>query len=235
MAIGRAITLALVCAATGVANSIILQSLDLPLGEQQTLWINEQGTNTQLYWAGGINATVDGHARVLWCVQLLVNIGLKTTYNTTVDWADTPTLERVGWLIQNQVKGVTTQTQGAAFQLAIWDIMEDNGDGFGLGAGKVYQSTDAVHKTDPTVLAQALQYETMSQGKLFAYVPVYHNVQVSNGAPVQNLIGALAYDGGVLSQAPEPNGRWLAVAGLVLIGLGRVRAVTVLRIFRSFN
>jgi hypothetical protein len=43
----------LVLAAAAHANSIILGSVDAPLGEQQTLWINENGTNTQLYWAGG--------------------------------------------------------------------------------------------------------------------------------------------------------------------------------------
>jgi hypothetical protein len=39
----RAIPLLAVCCAISAANSIIVQSLDTPLGEQQTLWINDNG------------------------------------------------------------------------------------------------------------------------------------------------------------------------------------------------
>jgi hypothetical protein len=211
------------CCGLVPANTIIVQNVDTPLGEQQTLWINENGTNTQLYWAGGINASVDGHVRVMWCVQLFVNISLNTTYNTVVDWADTPQLQRVGWLMENVVGGVTTKIQGAAFQLAIWDIIEDNGNGFAPGAGKVSQSTSTLHPTDPTVLTLAQQYESQSAGKLYEWVPVYHNTQRSNGTPVQNLIGPVVNDGGVDSVAPEPKGWWLMLGGLALIGLGRGR------------
>jgi hypothetical protein len=217
MAIGRATLALLVCSGLAVANSIIVQSLDTPLGEKQSLYIDENGTATQLYWSGGLNASVDGHTRIVWCVQLFVNISIGTTYNTVVDWADTTQLQRVGWMVQNLAGGLTTQAQGAAFQLAIWDIMEDNGDGFGVGAGKVYQSTSAAHPTDATVLALAQQYEMQSAGKLFKWVPVYHNVQVTNGKAVQNLIGPLTYDGGVDAMAPEPDGLWMMIGGLAMI------------------
>jgi hypothetical protein len=213
----------LVCNGLGYANSIILTSVDTPLGEQQTLWIDENGTNTQLYWAGGINASVDGHPRVLWCVQLLVDINLNTTYNTTVDFADTPNLQRVGWMMQNQVAGVTTQLQGAAFQLAVWDIMEDNGDGFAAGAGKVTQSTDPTHPTDPAVLAAAAQYESASAGKSYTWIPIYHNVTTTTGSPVQNLAGPLVNDGGPLSFTPEPGDLALVLGGLALMAAGRWR------------
>jgi hypothetical protein len=219
MMLARVLFWCLLCGAS-YANSIILTSVDAPLGQQQTLWINEQGTNTLLYWAGGINASVDGHARVLWCVELFVDINLNTTYNTTVDWADTPSLKRVGWLMHNVVSGVTTQTQGAALQLAIWDIIEDGGDGLNPGAGKVYKSTDASHPTDAAVLSLALQYESQSQGKLYDWVPVYHNVIVSDGSPVQDLIGEFVRDGGPLSELPEPEVPGMVFGGLALMAAG---------------
>jgi hypothetical protein len=221
MAIGRAIAVAVVCSSLGIANSIIVQSLDTPLGEQQTLWINDQGANTQLYWAGGLNARVDGYARVLWCVQLQVDISLGVTYTTTVDWADTPRLQRVGWLVQNVAAGLTTKVQGAAFQLAIWDIMEDNGDGFAAGAGTIYQSTSKKNPTDAAVLALTQQYENQSLGKLYEWAPVYHNVTVNTRTPVQNLIGLLTYNGGPYSEAPEPDGLWLVIGGAGLIVAAR--------------
>jgi len=215
MAIGRIVALAVVCCGLGVANSIIVQSVDTPLGQQQTLWINENGTPTQLFWAGGINVAVDGVTRVMWCIQLFVDINLNTTYNTVVDWANTANEQRVGWLIKNVVGGVTTQAQGAAFQLAIWDIMEDNGDGF--SAGKVRKSSSSQHPTDATVLALAQQYETQSLGKLYEWEPVYHNVTVNTGTAVQNLMGPLTRDDVVMPAAPEPGDWALMGGGLVLI------------------
>jgi len=215
------LSLALIlCCGIACADSIILTGLDTPLGEQNQLWINEQGTNTQLYWAGGINAKIDNkYTRVLWCVELFVNIGLNTTYNTTIDWADTPQLKRVGWMMANTVQNVTTQAQGAAFQLAIWDIIEDNGDGFAVGAGKVYQSTSAQHPTDATVLSLAAQYEAQSVGKSFTWTPIYNNVTLQ-GVAVQDLIGPLTYDNGPLGKAPEPGDAGLVAGGLAMIGFG---------------
>jgi hypothetical protein len=221
MGISRLCVALLVFTALGYANTIFLTGLDTPLGEQQTLWINENGTNTQLYWVGGINAKIDGHIRVVWCVQLLVDINLNTTYNTTVDFADTPNLKRVGWMIQNQLPGVATQTQGAAFQLAIWDIIEDNGDGLSLG--KVAKSTDPVHPTDSGVMTAAQTYEAQSVGKSYAWVPIYHNVTVNGGTPVQNLVGPIVNDGGPLSEAPEPKDLAMVLSGLFLMAARRLR------------
>ena len=104
---------------------------------------------------------------------------------------------------------------GAAFQLAIWDIMEDNGDGF--SAGKVRKSSSSQHPTDATVLALAQQYETQSLGKLYEWEPVYHNVTVNTGTAVQNLMGPLTRDDVVMPAAPEPGDWALMGGGLVLI------------------
>jgi hypothetical protein len=215
MAMGRTVALAVVCCGLGVANSIIVQSVDTPLGMQQSLWINENGTPTQLFWAGGINVSVDGVTRVMWCIELFVNISLNTTYNTVVDWANTAQEQRVGWLIKNVVGGVTTQAQGAAFQLAIWDIMEDNGDGF--TTGKVQKSTGTA--TDATVLQLAQQYETQSLGKLYEWEPVYNNVTVSKGTPVQDLMGPLTPDDVIMPKAPEPGDWALMGGGFALIAI----------------
>ena len=106
----------LLCSGLVHASAIIMQSLDAPLGMQQQLWIDEAGTNTQLFWAGGINGTVDGHARVFWCVQLFVDISLGQTYTTVVDFADNANLQGVAWLVQNYATGVTTQSQESAVQ-----------------------------------------------------------------------------------------------------------------------
>jgi hypothetical protein len=149
---------------------------------------------------------------------LFVNINLGTTDNTVVDFADTVNLQRVAWLVQNYAQGLTAQIQGAAFQLAIWDIIEDSGDGF--NSGTVAKSTDVNHPTDPNVLAQAVTYEILSVGS-YIHEDIYHNT-TSCGAPVQNLVSYIYADGGP-GGAPEPRDAVLVLGGLALIWAGRFR------------
>ena len=197
MSVVRAIVLAAILSIPGWATTIILTGVDSSLGMQQSLYFDQDGVATQEYWAGGINVLVNGFARLVFCVDLFTNIGLNTTYGTQLDFSDTPQLKRVGWLLQNELPLITTQAGGAALQLAIWDIVTDNGDGFGVGKGRIYQSTSGAHPTDPTVLATAISLESLSVGKSSNYgICVYHNVTLSNGTTVQTLMGISINDGG---------------------------------------
>ena len=97
-------------------------------------------------------------------------------------------------------------------QLAIWDILEDNGDGF--SSGKIKSTA----QTNSQVLASATNYEAISapnglpmMGTTLAYI--YDNTDATTGAEVQDLIG----------QTPEPAAIILIFSGLALIGLGRLR------------
>jgi PEP-CTERM motif len=223
MSVVRAIVLAAILSIPGWATTIILTGVDSSLGMQQSLYFDQDGVATQEYWAGGINVLVNGFARLVFCVDLFTNIGLNTTYGTQLDFSDTPQLKRVGWLLQNELPLITTQAGGAALQLAIWDIVTDNGDGFGVGKGRIYQSTSGAHPTDPTVLATAISLESLSVGKSSNYGIVYHNVTLSNGTTVQTLMGISINDGGP-EPVPEPAPLILVLAGGGLIFLGGRRA-----------
>jgi hypothetical protein len=202
------------------ANSIlVVTGVDSPLGYQQQIWLNEDGVNSQQYWIGGINITVDGVARVAWCIDLFTDISFNT-YNTTPSWADTATLRREAWLVQNVVP--TTQLQGAALQLALWDIAHDGGNGFAPGAGRITQSTDAAHLTQANLLNLANTYLAQSLGMSYSYEVIYHNTDV-NGVPVQTLISRFVNDGGPLSQVPEPADAALVIGGLAMIAVGANR------------
>src|ERR1017187_9502062 len=174
------ILLAIWTAGTAFGNTIIVTGIDSAMGIQ-SISMDENGAATPIYWSGAIDINVDGYIRQVFCVQLFTDIYLNTTYDTVMDYSDTANLKRVGWLLQNEFPtaalytGAALQTAGAAFQLAIWDIIEDNGDGFAPGAGKLTQSTDASNLTDPAVLAAAIQYETLSAGQSSNYGIVYHN------------------------------------------------------------
>lgn len=198
-----------------LANSIIVTGIDPSLG-LQSIYVNEKGTPTSIYWSGAIDISVDGYIRQVFCVQLFTDIYIGNAYSTTMDFSDTANVKRVGWLLQNQFP--TAPHAGAAFQLAIWDIIEDSGNGF--QSGTVSQSTDLLNPTDPGILAAAAQYETVSAGKTSDLGIVYHNFLGTT--PVQTLMGNPVSDEGP-SPAPEPASIAMIIGGLVLIGVSRLR------------
>lgn len=215
MLLRKIIWLAVLAAWPAVANTLIVVGADNSYGEN--IWIDENGTNKQV-WSGGIDIKVDGFSRMAYCIELFVNINVDT-YNTVLDFADTTAnMKRVAWLLNNDYP--TTAAQGAGFQLAVWDIMSDNGDGF--TSGLVRQSTSKNNPTDTTVLNDAKAYETASAGKTSnVNIVVYQNTL--NGVAVQTLMGLWPTDGGPIPETPEPAAVVMVVSGLALIGLSRVR------------
>lgn len=205
--------LAVLAAWPAVADTLIVVGADTSYGEN--IWIDENGTNKQV-WSGGIDIKVNGFSRLAYCIELFVNINIGT-YNTVLDFADTTSnMKRVAWLLNNDYP--TTAAQGAGFQLAVWDIMTDSGDGF--TSGLVRQSTSTA--TDPTVLADAKAYETASKNQSSnVNIVVYHNTL--NGVAAQTLMGIWPTDGGPIPETPEPAAIILVLSGLSLIGLSRLR------------
>ena len=229
-----ALLAALLAACPAFATSAIYVDIDPSVGLKNSLWINDGGTNTQLYFAGGIDLTIYGPGgvafpRLVYCVELETEIQVPGDYTTTMDFSDTPSLQRVGYLMENYwpsssgYTDVALQQHGAAFQLAIWDILTDGGNGFGSATetdGSVSQSTDPAHLTDSDVLADAVEYETLSAGYTSPYGIVYH-ITDSNHKTVQTLMGPTPDDPG--PSAPEPAAVILIFSGLALIGVSRLR------------
>src|SRR5579862_5716933 len=90
--------LAVLAAWPAVADTLIVVGADTSYGEN--IWINENGTNTQV-WSGGIDIKVNNFSRLAYRIELLVNINVGT-YNTVLDFADpTTNMERVAWLLNN--------------------------------------------------------------------------------------------------------------------------------------
>jgi hypothetical protein len=219
MASNRLILLALLAASSACATTIKLNQLDGNLGEN--IAFSDYGTVTT-NWAGGVDATVAGYARVLYCVQLKVSINVPGTYDSVLDYADTASLQRVSWLMQyhapgqvsSGVAGESVPADGAGFQLALWDILQDGADGFGVG------NVQTVAATPANVVAAANYYESISAGMSSTTAIIYDNTL--NGVEQQKLIGFWATDSGP-SPAPEPLAILLMSSGLVLVGLRRLR------------
>ena len=218
---------------------MVVTGVQSDLGE--SIWIDQSGAPTQLYWAGGVDITVNGYNRVVFCVDLLTHISLDT-YDTTLDYSDTPyirdssdysdvdSLLRVGYLLKYEWP--KSALQGAALQLAIWDIVTDKGDGFGkpdTSAGIVSQSTDTSHPTDPGVLSAAIAYEAEAESLVNPgnFGIVYHNYQGTgpNRERFQTLMGPNPTDLGP-EPLPEPSALLLIIfQGIALTGVGSLCAL----------
>jgi len=202
---------ALSAGALQAAQLVTLTGVDTSRGANVTFTING---NTQTGFAGVILGNVDGvPVSPLFCVDLFTGISLGT-YNTN-PLAPRPARneDRVAWLYVNQLSTVVNQNTGLAFQLAIWDIIHDNGDG--LSAGSV--STATFTGLTAAQIALINQYLTVSLGQsLLTGATIYQNSNRTTGAPAQDLIGASL-------PTPEPATGVLAAAGLVLVGAGALR------------
>jgi hypothetical protein len=121
---------------------------------------------------------------------------------------------------------VTTAAQGAGLQLAIWDLVENGGNGFSKGQGSVQAATGA-NPTDPTVLGWAVYYENLAliPGNTTNDAFVYVNVDLGNGNPAQMLEGPEFTNDNGPQPTPEPSTLVLAGTALATLGLaGRRKA-----------
>ena len=109
--------------------------------------------------------------------------------------------------------GTQQRNLAAALQMAIWDIIQDGGDGF--TAGRIRRSTSASRPTDSIILSLANSFITQSNGQSYTNALVLSNVNVN--AYTQRLI----VDQGV----PEPSTWALALTGLLWAGIRRAKRV----------
>ncbi len=204
------------------------------------LWMLEDSTPIQAYFVGVILLTVrtngTDYARDSLCVDLFTDIVVGSTYDTVVLHPyEVPgkNLGRVSWLVDNALlptqnpypsalppnDWVTNPVQGAAIQMAVWDIVHDGGDG--LSHGRV-QAATGVNATDPAVVAAAEHYLAVSAGKISNLAFIYDNYSQGSHIPAQMLAGPLFQDGGPIP-APEPSLLFCTGAALVLISRAAAR------------
>src|ERR1700752_2206933 len=94
-----------------------------------------------------------------YCVDLFTSIGFAT-YDTTTGLPSTwaPNGQRAAWVFDTYETTVDTNEEGAALQLALWDIIHDSGDGLSAGSVRLGPSESALQ-----VVADAMVTASLGQ------------------------------------------------------------------------
>jgi hypothetical protein len=115
-------------------------------------------TNTQ---AGALDATLDGSQSFeAYCVDALHAPLIGSSYPVSTVQLPNAGLAnsgRLAFLYQNFASSVNNQDTGAGLQLAIWDVLMDNGDGLSAGLFRASTVTSTVNQTNAYLAASVGQ------------------------------------------------------------------------------
>jgi Thioester domain len=189
-------------AATSEAAVLYYSDYDLTRAQSVFLRLETSPGNVQEVTesAGVMSIQVDGGPTLdAFCADVFTGIAGSTSYNSTVFSTNSAPYTRVAWLIANVLPTIvsgsgTAQQQGAALQVAIWDVIHDSGDG--LDAGLLQRST----LTDTSVAAYVAAPWSPTAG-----LNLYQNVFPGTSFQAQDLVS-------LSSAVPEPSTRTLLAA-----------------------
>jgi hypothetical protein len=149
--------------------------------------------STMNVWGGPMKATFNSTQFDAYCVDL--DHWNTPTAQYRVNAQSTNNLRngaRAAYLYNTFASSVDSKEKGAALQLAIWDIVTDNGDGFAAGSFKANHLSNSVAS-----MAQNLITQSAGQGSVATYFKA-----VSHGANCdinQNMMGPVPEPGTMLA------------------------------------
>ncbi|MBL8241707.1 MAG: PEP-CTERM sorting domain-containing protein [Bryobacterales bacterium] len=185
-------------------NGIGLGSYPVPL-----LTNHGSGLAPENAYVVQILITLNGSAATAFCLDLFTNIGLQNynaLYGSPADYING---NRAAWVVDTYTPGLDTNAEAAALQLALWDIIHDNGDGLTAG------SIQLVATGWETLVADTQAIVTASLGQSSTNATILYTTAL-NGTPAQTLITR-----GVLVDVPEPATWALLAAGGAFIAAHR--------------
>jgi hypothetical protein len=112
---------------------------------QSVAVVTPYAPNGATYFAGEMNLSLAGAPAeyptsfIGFCVDLQHSVGANDTYPVDLvplPDAGLPNSGRIAWLYEYGLPTVVDNTTAAGLQLAIWDVLTDNGDGLQAGAFK---------------------------------------------------------------------------------------------------
>jgi PEP-CTERM motif len=167
--------------------------------------------------AGVGSVRVNGSALLdVFCVNLFQGITLYQSYSaaSVAPAAYDSDGGAAAWLMQTLLPGLHSAVEGAALQLAIWDVIHDGGDGFDAG---LIQSS--LH-TNADVLSLASGWVSNSRGMNGTAAFVF--TAAPNARPFQQQM-YLAIDCNPPSDVPEPGTTAMLAIGCLGVFVGSWR------------
>lgn len=164
-------------------------------------------------FAGQLLITLDAQSAVAFCVDLFSPLS-RTTYNTTLGSPVTFTNGgRAAWIVENYAQNITTNAAAAAVQLALWEVVHDNGSGLSAGIIRAASTVSSSLKMEANNIVAA------SLGQSSNNATILYNTFASSGAKAQTLIVYTP----PTSEVPEPSSVAMLSIGAAGIGFGVYR------------
>jgi hypothetical protein len=201
------------------ASAAIIRILSVDTNRGQNTWTNQNGTDTNSF-LGVIRVSLDGAGPLdAFCIDAFVSVSVNDNYAVNLTDPSSAQRQRVAWLLNSQLptlnalpNGTDKRQRFAALQLTIWDIVHDNGDGF--GAGLIRWDTSGTNNTPTNVRTYSDLYRTLSSGQSlanFGWIATH-----VNGPTVKQTLFVVPN--------PEPATALLLLPALVLLRLRSRRA-----------
>jgi hypothetical protein len=186
-------------------NAATLFYSDYDPGRSAVVSFNLNGTE-QIETSGVMMIQVDGGPwQAAFCGDVFAGIAQNTTYDANGAFMNNEPYTRVAWLMANALPMIVSGSpaagaEAAALQLAIWDILHDNGNG--LTDGQLQQSANTSQAVRDAFAGYLAAPWTPTTG-LVRYQLTFQNTQI----PAQDII----------THVPEPG--TFVMAGLAMAGL----------------
>jgi hypothetical protein len=212
----RAAVVALMAASVGYSATLFVSNVIPNMGEGTinggTLWLSENGVDTNLPWAGAFSVKLNGTTTyTVYCLDAFTDISLNKSYTAALGAPVTAVAQRAAWLLNKEFESATTPALGAALQIAIWTIIHDTPGITVLPAHNTADTTDKIqmassaHPTPAAIVTQVDAYLLESVNKVSFAPTVFTNCSGTNCAtPAQTLIAA---------SVPEPSSCLLMICG----------------------